>query len=86
MTAGVSKQVRSVEGQKEQKVGLMAKAGLDREHQTKQKGLKVCQKRLVGVAGMVATRLRARVEPRNWEAGKQKRATQESNCETWRGL
>jgi hypothetical protein len=63
----------------------MAKAGLDKEHQTKQKRFKVCQKRLVGVAGMVARRLWARVESGIWEAGKQKQATQESICETWRG-
>ena len=84
---GLSKQVRSAEGQKEQKVGLMAKVGLDRENQTKQKRLKVCQKRTVGVAGMVATQRWEHVEPGIWEAGKQKRATQESIfCETGRGL
>ncbi len=59
-------------------MGLMAKVGLDRENQTKQKRLEACQKRTVGIAGMVATRLRARVEPGIWEAGKQKQATQES--------
>lgn len=42
---GFSKQVGNVEGQKERKVGLMEKESLDGEHQTKRKGVKVCQKR-----------------------------------------
>ncbi len=84
---GFSKQVRSVEGQKEQKAGLMAKVGLDREHETKQERWGVCQKRMIDIAGEVVTRLRGRVEPGIWETGKQKRATQESIfCETWRWL
>jgi hypothetical protein len=35
---GFSKQVRRVEGEKEEKVGLMAEKGQNREKQTKQKG------------------------------------------------
>ena len=62
---GFSKQVRRVEGQKEEKVGLMAEKGQNREQQTKQKRIKECQKRTVGAAGMETTRQWRAREARN---------------------